>query len=41
MDTTEAKNSKASVRKRADAIKDFRCKNLIAVIEDPTDIKNI
>ena len=30
-----------SLRKRADAIKDFRCKNLIAVIEDPVDIKNI
>ncbi|MEO5937528.1 MAG: RNA methyltransferase [Sphingomonas sp.] len=33
--------SKESVRKRAEAIKPFRCKNLIAVIENPTDIKNI
>ena len=33
--------SKATVRTRADAIKPFRCKNLIAVIENPTDIKNI
>jgi tRNA (guanosine-2'-O-)-methyltransferase len=33
--------SKRSVRKRADAIKPFRCKNLIAVIENPSDIKNI
>lgn len=33
--------SKRSVRKRADEIKPFRCKNLIAVIENPTDIKNI
>jgi tRNA (guanosine-2'-O-)-methyltransferase len=33
--------SKASVRQRADEIKPFRCKNLIAVIENPTDIKNI
>lgn len=33
--------SKVSVRHRADAIKQFRCKNLIAVIENPTDIKNI
>ncbi|MFN3560054.1 MAG: TrmH family RNA methyltransferase [Brevundimonas sp.] len=33
--------SKRSVRKRAEAIKPFRCKNLIAVIENPTDIKNI
>ena len=38
---TETKKTKASVRKRADAIKAFRCKNLIAVIEDPVDIKNI
>jgi tRNA (guanosine-2'-O-)-methyltransferase len=33
--------SKPSVRKRAEEIKAFRCKNLIAVIENPTDIKNI
>ncbi|MEH6699446.1 MAG: RNA methyltransferase [Brevundimonas sp.] len=33
--------SKRSVRQRADEIKPFRCKNLIAVIEDPTDIANI
>jgi tRNA (guanosine-2'-O-)-methyltransferase len=37
----EAKKSKRSVRERADAIKPFVCKNLIAVIEDPVDIKNI
>ena len=37
----EKVQSKRSVRVRADAIKPFRCKNLIAVIEDPTDIKNI
>ncbi|MHA1567386.1 MAG: TrmH family RNA methyltransferase [Alphaproteobacteria bacterium] len=41
MDDVEAKKSKASVRKRADAIRAFRCKNLVAVIEDPADIKNI
>lgn len=35
------KKQRASVRKRAEAIKEFRCKNLIAVIEDPVDIKNI
>jgi tRNA (guanosine-2'-O-)-methyltransferase len=29
------------VRLRADEIKPFRCKNLIAVLENPTDIKNI
>lgn len=37
----EPKKSKRSVRQRADAIKPFVCKNLIAVIEDPADIKNI
>jgi tRNA (guanosine-2'-O-)-methyltransferase len=36
-----ATKSKRSVRVRAEAIKQFRCKNLIAVIENPTDIKNI
>ncbi|TMJ15737.1 MAG: RNA methyltransferase [Alphaproteobacteria bacterium] len=33
--------SKKSVRKRADEIAPFRCKNLIAVIENPSDVKNI
>src|SRR6185436_11998146 len=37
----EKKKQKSSVRQRADAIRDYRCKNLIAVIEDPTDIRNI
>ncbi|MCP4284621.1 MAG: RNA methyltransferase [Gammaproteobacteria bacterium] len=37
----EAEKPKVSVRQRADAIKAFRCKNLIAVIEQPSDIKNI
>jgi len=32
---------KSTVRKRADEIKQYRCKNLIAVIEEPSDIKNI
>ena len=32
---------KSTVRQRADEIKDYRCKNLIAVIEEPSDIKNI
>lgn len=40
-DGSEQKRSKPSVRKRADAIKPYRCKNLIAVIEDPENIKNI
>ncbi|AVA15817.1 rRNA methyltransferase [Sphingopyxis sp. MG] len=37
----ELSKSKPSVRERADAIKSFRCKNLIAVIESPSDIRNI
>lgn len=37
----EKKKSKPSLRARADKIKDFRCKNLIAVIENPDDIRNI
>ena len=34
-------SSKTTVRQRAKEIKPYRCKNLIAVIEDPKDIKNI
>ncbi|HLJ52174.1 MAG TPA: RNA methyltransferase [Rhizomicrobium sp.] len=41
MNKTDGKKSKSSARQRADAIKDFRCKNLIAVLECPTDVKNI
>lgn len=33
--------SKSSIRQRADDIKPYRCKNLIAVLENPIDIKNI
>ncbi len=32
---------KSTKRQRADEIKPYRCKNLIAVIENPSDIKNI
>lgn len=32
---------KSSLRKKADSIKEFRCKNLIAVLEEPQDYKNI
>src|ERR1700750_3131970 len=41
METAEKEKSKPSVRERANAIKTFRCKNLIAVLENPTDVKNI
>jgi tRNA (guanosine-2'-O-)-methyltransferase len=33
--------TKKPARLRADAIKDFRCKNLIVVIENPDEIRNI
>ena len=33
--------TKSPLRKQADAIKQYRCKNLIAVLEYPMDIKNI
>lgn len=33
--------SKPSVRKRAEEIAPFRCKNLIAVIENPSEVRNI
>ena len=38
---SDEKKSRPSVRKRADAIRPYRCKNLIAVIEGPGDILNI
>ena len=37
----DEKKEKSSLRKRADSIKEFRCKNLIAVLEEPNDYKNI
>jgi tRNA (guanosine-2'-O-)-methyltransferase len=37
----ERAKSRKSVRRRADEVKSFRCKHLIAVLENPTDVKNI
>src|SRR4051812_1497203 len=37
----DIKKSKASLRAKADKIRDFRCKNLIVVIEHPSDMRNI
>ena len=37
----EMPKGNSSARKRADAIKDYRCKNLIAVIENPDEMRNI
>lgn len=33
--------SKPSVRAKADSIRDFRCKNLVVVLENPEDVRNI
>ena len=41
MEPIDNKKVKPGVRKRANEIKAFRCKNLIAVLECPTDAKNI
>ena len=41
MDADQDPEPKSSKRLRADAIKPFRCKNLIAVLENPVDVKNI
>jgi tRNA (guanosine-2'-O-)-methyltransferase len=37
----QTSDMKSSLRKKADEVKHLRCKNLIAVLEEPTDIKNI
>jgi tRNA (guanosine-2'-O-)-methyltransferase len=38
---TQEPKPRASVRRRANEIRPFRCKNLIAVLENPTDLINI
>ncbi len=38
---TIVNNEQSPLRKRANQVKKLRCKNLIAVIENPMDIKNI
>lgn len=40
-DAQDLVESKRSARKRADEVRSFQCKNLIAVLENPTDAKNI
>lgn len=37
----EKQKSKPTLRARANKIKHFKCKNLIAVIEEPEDVRNI
>jgi tRNA (guanosine-2'-O-)-methyltransferase len=34
-------NTKSTIRQRADEIKDYQCNNLIAILENPMDVKNI
>ena len=41
MQVSETDKKKSSARLRADKIKNYRCENLIAVIEDPKDFANI
>lgn len=41
MEPDELPTKKSAARQRADAVKPYRCKNLIAVIENPNDIQNI
>jgi len=41
MESEEETSKKSAARKRADEVKPYKCKNLIAVLEDPSDIKNI
>ena len=38
---TRAAKKREAIRNRAEAVKPFRCKNLIAVLEEPGDIKNL
>ncbi len=41
MTTDDSVPISSTARQRADEIKEYRCKNLVAVLEWPTDIKNI
>ncbi len=41
MESNETISEKNTVRQRADKISPYRCKNLIAVLENPSNIKNI
>jgi tRNA (guanosine-2'-O-)-methyltransferase len=41
MEPDKSLTEKSTARKRADAIKPYVCKNLIAVLENPSDIRNI
>jgi len=40
-DNKSENSKKSAIRERADEIRDYQCKNLIVVLESPSDIKNI
>ena len=40
-ESSKKQSKKSTIRKRADEIKSYRCKNLIAVLESPNDIRNL
>ena len=41
MEPDKTTPEKSTARQRADEVKPYRCKNLIAVLENPSDMKNI
>ena len=41
MESDKITPEKSGVRHRADEIRPYKCKNLIAVLENPSNIKNI
>ena len=38
---SDPSKTKLTVRAKANAIRDFRCKNLVVVLECPEDVRNI
>lgn len=40
-EAAKKQSKQRKIRKRADEIKSYRCKNLIAVLENPNDIRNL
>jgi len=41
MESGKLRQEKSAARRRADDVKPYLCKNLVAVLENPSDIKNI
>ena len=40
-DCPQVDQTKSTARRRADELRQFRCRNLITVIECPADVKNL